>query len=586
MSITAETAQAHKDDPAVLCCRLEKGSTIEVSNLEDPAIFDDLVDSGLLKLEGALTIGQALGTTLEVTGDSLCPITSDMVSGLSVSENEAKKDPSPLFTDGILKIHIGEGKEIDIELPIGRMANAPAIPAEQVIKPVERVIKPAEQVTKEAREEKPDRIKRTLKNMKFAVKKINIGEETKFENGILTVRSTLVKEALEVDPLVVDMEMDVITPDDHQKFTNSMMDICPIAVKAEGKIGEGITYELKGAVMMLTGVDEAGKQVSDANASDGIIAENIKFGRPGCPDEDDIILRIHVTIKDGYRMERPGPYAAHKAADHIVEEIRHALKLCKAEDAVEVKIYEDIERPSKPRVLIVKEIMGQGAMHDNLILPNEPAGFLGGRPNVDLGNLPVLLTPNEILDGGIHALTCITPDTKETTRAYWREPFVERAANDPEFNFVGVILIGSPQVNTEKFYVSERLGRWVEVLNLQGAIVTTEGFGNNHIDFASHIEQIGSLDIPVVGVSFCGVQGALVVGNKHMDAMVDLCVTADGGNSDRLSDNSVTPEAALRAVAMLKDKMMGVPIKKAEKSWVEAICDTNLEHAKESHHDN
>ena len=56
MSITAETAKAHAHDPAVLCCRAEGGITIEPANLEDPAIFDDLVDSGLLNLDGCLTI--------------------------------------------------------------------------------------------------------------------------------------------------------------------------------------------------------------------------------------------------------------------------------------------------------------------------------------------------------------------------------------------------------------------------------------------------------------------------------------------------------------------------------------------------
>ena len=86
-----------------------------------------------------------------------------------------------------------------------------------------------------------------------------------------------------------------------------------------------------------------------------------------------------------------------------------------------------------------------------------------------------------------------------------------------------------------KFYVSKRLGALIDVIRPDGCIVTTEGFGNNHIDFASHIEQIGSLGVPVVGVSYCGVQGALVVGNKYMDAMVDLCVSEDGNVEDILA---------------------------------------------------
>ena len=81
MSITAETAKAHAKDPAVLCCRAEEGITIEAANLEDPAIFDDLVDSGLLNLEGVLTIEQVLGAKLKKTCDSLTALTPDVVEG-------------------------------------------------------------------------------------------------------------------------------------------------------------------------------------------------------------------------------------------------------------------------------------------------------------------------------------------------------------------------------------------------------------------------------------------------------------------------------------------------------------------------
>ena len=58
MSITAETAAAHKNDPAVLCCRAEAGTKLEPANFEDPAIFPDLIDTGLLSVDGALKLGQ------------------------------------------------------------------------------------------------------------------------------------------------------------------------------------------------------------------------------------------------------------------------------------------------------------------------------------------------------------------------------------------------------------------------------------------------------------------------------------------------------------------------------------------------
>lgn len=133
MSITAETAKAHANDPAVLCCRAEAGITIEPANLEDPAIFDELVDSGLLNLDGCLTIAQVLGAKLTKTSDSLSPLTVDNVEGIQeVSEEEPEEAPAAeapavstsvegavtTVKSGKVVISIKEGKDIYLELPI------------------------------------------------------------------------------------------------------------------------------------------------------------------------------------------------------------------------------------------------------------------------------------------------------------------------------------------------------------------------------------------------------------------------------------------------------------------------------------
>lgn len=137
MSITAETAKAHANDPAVLCCRAEGGITIEPANLEDPAIFDELVDSGLLNLDGCLKIGQVLGAKLTKTSDSLCPLTADNVEGFksdddlaaeeAPAEEEVSAEAAPVASvqgavttikHGKVVISIKEGKDIYLELPI------------------------------------------------------------------------------------------------------------------------------------------------------------------------------------------------------------------------------------------------------------------------------------------------------------------------------------------------------------------------------------------------------------------------------------------------------------------------------------
>ena len=104
---------------------------------EDPAIFDELVDSGLLNLDGCLKIGQVLGAKLTKTSDSLCPLTADNVEGFksdddlaaeeAPAEEEAPTEAAPVASvqgavttikQGKVVISIKEGKDIYLELPI------------------------------------------------------------------------------------------------------------------------------------------------------------------------------------------------------------------------------------------------------------------------------------------------------------------------------------------------------------------------------------------------------------------------------------------------------------------------------------
>ena len=105
-------------------------------NLEDPAIFPDLVDTGLLNLDGCLTIGQCIGATLKEVKDSLTPLTADIVDNIQDPDagaeeapaEEAAADAAPVmavpagtqvsFGGGVVKLYIAEGKDIAIEFPV------------------------------------------------------------------------------------------------------------------------------------------------------------------------------------------------------------------------------------------------------------------------------------------------------------------------------------------------------------------------------------------------------------------------------------------------------------------------------------
>lgn len=560
MSITADTAKQHANDPAVLCCRAEEGTVIGPANLEDPEIFDELVDSGLLNLEGCLTIGQILGVKLTKTCDALTPVTLDVIDGVVENKEDVEKQTqveTSTIQGGKLKIHIGEGKDINIEIPIGGLSlNTQA----QVVPVNEKTLSYAKEVIKEAK------VVRSLTRKHYKITAVKRGPETKIEGTVLYIREGIESEAIESQNLVNSLKIDIITPDKYNTYSETIMDVQPIATKeGEDELGSGTTRVLDGVVMMVTGTDTNGVQIGEFGSSE----ENIMWGRPGCPEKGEIFIKTEVIVKEHTNMERPGPFAVHCATDFITQEIREALKKVEDELVVDTETFEQVRRPDKKKVVIVKEIMGQGAMHDNLILPIEPVGVLGAKPNVDLGNVPIMVSPLELLDGCIHALTCIGPASKEMSRHYWREPLVLEVLHDEEVDLCGVLLVGSPKINSEKFYISKRVGMIIEALDVDGAFVTTEGFGNNHIDFASHIEQIGMRGIPVVGMSFCAVQGDLVVGNKYMTHMVDNNKSEAGIENEVLGCNTLCHEDAIRALYMLKAEIAGESVAKPEKNGIQ-----------------
>ena len=577
MSITKETLEQHLKDPAIFCCRRQKGLVIGAADLEDPTLFDDMVESGLLTLspEG-LRIEQVLGSTLLTDVEALTPITRDVLDKVNASEKapaaETKMQESteafaPVIKtsaggNGMIHIEIGKAEKLEnlvMDIPVfaGPAAAAP-VPA-----PAEEPVPAGEK-----------RVIRTLVKKHIRITDAEIGTETSIRDGKITIDGSIVEKAVLEDPLCKSMKLDVIKPDNRHVYTETIMDVCPIATKVEGELGSGVTKVADGVVFMLTGVDEDGVQVHEFGSSEGYLDEKMYFGHPGCADENDIIIRCHVVIQRLSGMTRPGPFAAHKCQDYIIQAVRNELKKYDGE-VVREEICEDVRRRGNPRVVLVKEIMGQGAMHDNVICPTEPCGILGGQKNVDCGNVPIILTPNQVRDGSIHALTCIGPATKEMTRHYIREPLVEGLAADTELDLVGVVFVGSPQVNDEKLWVSERLGSLMESLDIDGCIITTEGFGNNHIDFIQHIGQAGKRGIPVVGVSFCAYQGQLVVGNEYATAMVEENMDMGGFENNVAGCSCVTKEVAARAIQMLKNRMAGVAIAPAPKKWSNDVINAN-----------
>lgn len=247
-------------------------------------------------------------------------------------------------------------------------------------------------------------IMRRLVIKTFHIRKIEFATKTFIENGILYIEKGIENNIKVDENLIKSIRLNIITPNNHDMFVNSIMDFSPIATKVLGRMGEGITHVLTGVNVMLTGVDEDGIQVAEFGSSEGILKEQVVFDRAGTPSQMDSLIHIDVTLRSGKGTSRPGPMAAHEACDKIIQEIRIYLKKLNGRLCDEKYEYLDKIKPGKKKVVIIKQVAGQGAMYDTGLFGKEPGGLLGGRSVIDMGNVPMILSPNEYRDGALRAM--------------------------------------------------------------------------------------------------------------------------------------------------------------------------------------
>lgn len=239
----------------------------------------------------------------------------------------------------------------------------------------------------------------------FHMNSVEMGEHNHVAyNGEMVVSEEIIPSLLEKYDAIDNIGIQIIKPGDHDRWTNTIMDIIPISSKVLGKCGEGITHTITGVYVMLTGVDTEGKQTHEFGSSEGKLSEQLVLGRAGTPGEDDYIISFDVTFKKEMGQERYGCLQGHQACDDFIQTYREQMKKFDGNKATERHEYHDVVRPGQKKVLIIRQVAGQGAMYDTYLFPDEPSGAHGGRSIIEMNNMPVFLTPNEYRDGAIRSM--------------------------------------------------------------------------------------------------------------------------------------------------------------------------------------
>ena len=91
----------------------------------------------------------------------------------------------------------------------------------------------------------------------------------------------------------------------------------------------------------------------------------------------------------------------------------------------------------------------------------------------------------------------VGPSTKETSLHHFRDPLLDVISEDTDLDLLGVIIVGTPQDNASKERVGQRTAQLLEAMRADGCIISCDGWGNSHVDYANTIEEIGIRNIRI-----------------------------------------------------------------------------------------
>ncbi|MEG0628551.1 MAG: proline reductase cluster protein PrdD [Enterococcus sp.] len=240
----------------------------------------------------------------------------------------------------------------------------------------------------------------TLKIKVFHMDEVTVGNDFRMEPTRLQIKQDFDCEDAAIQKLTIRL----LQPHQHNVETNTIMDIIPISTKVLGVLGSGITHTLTGVSVVMTGAIEEGEQMHEFGSSEGVLRDHLVLNRAGTPNAEDYIILIDLLAKKGTPFNRELCLKMFAIVDEFMQEIRERMKMLEGRFACETHVYEEKTNPGKPKVALVKQVAGQGAMYDMLLFPNEPSGFKGGNSIIDMNNMPVFLSANEYRDGAIRSM--------------------------------------------------------------------------------------------------------------------------------------------------------------------------------------
>ena len=362
------------------------------------------------------------------------------------------------------------------------------------------------------------------------IKDVQFGAETKIENGVLTVNKQELIDLIREDEHLSSVDVDIAKPGESIRIT-PVKDVVEPRVKVEGPggvfpgilskvdvVGSGKTNVLKGCAVMTTG--------KIVGFQEGIV-DMTGPGAEFTPFSKTINLVMKCEPVEGLKQhdhEKAVRFAGFKAAAYLAETAKTLTP-----DTVEVyetdTLLEGIKKyPNLPKVGYVQMLQTQGLLHDTYVY------------GVDAKQIvPTIMYPTEIMDGAIVSGNCVSACDKNTTYHQMNNPVIHDllAAHGKTVNFVGVIITNENVYLADKERSSNWTAKLAEYLELDGVIISQEGFGNPDTDLIMNTKKIEAKGIKTVIITdeYAGRDGA---SQSLADADASANAVVTGGNANEI----------------------------------------------------
>ena len=362
------------------------------------------------------------------------------------------------------------------------------------------------------------------------IKDIQFASESKIENGVLYVSEEAVKAVALEDEKIKSVSFDIAKPGESVRIT-PVKDVIEPRVKVEGRggvfpgviakvdtVGEGKTYALKGMAVVT-----AGKIVG---FQEGII-DMTGPGADYTPFSKTLNLVMVCEPVDDIKQhdyEKAVRFAGFRVATYIAELARDLTP-------DETKVYETCtikegfeKYPDLPRVAYVQMLQSQGLLHDTYVY------------GVDAKKIvPTILSPTEVMDGAIVSGNCVSACDKNPTYVHENNPVVHDLFEEhgKTINFVCQIITNENVYLADKQRSSDWTAKLCKMLDLDGVIVSQEGFGNPDTDLIMNCKKIEAEGVKTVIITdeYAGRDGKSQ-SLADADAAADAVVT--GGNANQV----------------------------------------------------